>query len=285
MNIKDNTVQALELYVKDKLGSFLTDKEAHNTSAILFHHYLAMDRADIILKKNERVVESKMLEFYHAIKKINKGIPVQYVIGETEFYGLQIKVSSGVLIPRPETEELVDWIVKDANFTSRILDIGSGSGCISLAIKKELPKAIVMGCDVSQKALAIAKKNAKRLKLQVNYFHCDILNGLPGNDTYDIVVSNPPYVLEKEKELMEDNVLKNEPHLALFVEDEDPLLFYREIISSSKYFLNPKGTIYFEINEQYGADVEKLFEESGFTNIELRNDLQGKPRMVKAIQS
>ena len=224
-----------------------------------------------------------LIDTYVAELKLQK--PIQYILGETEFFGITLKVNPNVLIPRPETEELVEWIIKanDHGFPS-ILDIGTGSGCIAIALAKHMPAARVYGMDISQEAIALAKKNSMSTNTSVTFIHADILShptqveGSP----YDIIVSNPPYVRESEKDLMLPNVLENEPHLALFVKDNDPLIFYKAIAQVGKNHLNPNGVIYCEINEAFGKETSGVFKDYGFTDIEVRQDINGKKRMLRA---
>ncbi|RYY39917.1 MAG: peptide chain release factor N(5)-glutamine methyltransferase [Chitinophagaceae bacterium] len=226
--------------------------------------------------------------------------PVQYVTGETYFYGMQLYVDPSVLIPRPETEELANWIIQDVRSehpymtekapadadltdTLKMLDIGTGSGCIALALKKALPRAEVWGCDVSDAALNVARRNGAHLDIRVDFQGVDFLDEqqqrlLP---SVDVIVSNPPYIPHKDKETMHGNVLRFEPHGALFVPDNDALLFYRAIAAFAKKRLHPGGRIYLEIHESLGTEVKALFEKEGYASVELRKDLQGKDRMVK----
>ena len=225
-----------------------------------------------------------------ALKKIQTRLlaqePVQYIVGMTYFYDLKFKVNPAVLIPRPETEELVAWILEDQpkNQDLRVLDIGTGSGCIPITIKSKAPNFQLAALDVSFSALSVAKENANLNQVEVNFQKVDILKkenweSLP---SYEIIVSNPPYIPFKEKEIMEANVLDHEPEIALFVTDEDPLIFYRTIIEFAKAHLVRGGWLYFETNEYNATEVEALFFKAGFFDIEKRQDLQGKDRMVKA---
>lgn len=215
--------------------------------------------------------------------------PVQYVLHEAWFCGSKFYVDNNVLIPRPETEELVEWIIKDWHSSLeelKILDIGSGSGCIPVSIKRNIPKAEVWSCDISKEALDVAKKNAAALDTVINFVKMDFLDKeqwklLP---SFDIIVSNPPYVPEKDKKQMQPNVLNNEPATALFVPDEDPLLFYKAIAEFGKTQLNNQGTIYLEISENSGKSVVDLFTSTGYT-VGLKKDMQQKDRMVKAVMS
>lgn len=222
------------------------------------------------------------------LEGLKNDIPLQYLLGMADFYGLKFKVAPGVLIPRPETEELVDWILKDiaknplSSAPQRILDIGTGSGCIPIILKRKLPETEVTSVDISDDALAIAAKNVSFHEVDVKLMKGDVLTGLPdlAQKTFDIIVSNPPYITAAERSEMHANVLNNEPALALFVPDHDPLVFYRKILELAQDCLAPAGTVYFEINSLMGAQMLDLLRECGFSG-ELRKDIYGKDRMVK----
>lgn len=229
--------------------------------------------------------ESELLKFHYAIKDLKKFKPVQFITGSQFFYDNDFKVSEHTLIPRPETEELVDLIVKEnTNFNGRILDIGSGSGAIAISLDKALENSKVTAFDVSKKALETAEYNNSALKSNVNFQYQDILKPTYIGEAFDIIASNPPYVLESEKELMQANVLEFEPHLALFVEDSDPLLFYKSIVQFCKSKLKSNGKLYFEINEKYGVETAKLLIDNNFSGVEVIKDMQGKDRIVKGIK-
>jgi len=218
---------------------------------------------------------------------LKKHVPIQYILGETEFYGLPFRVNDSVLIPRPETEELVDWIRSENNRNEalNILDIGTGSGCIAIALKHEFPNAAVEAFDISDKALETARSNAGLNKLDVEFSKVDILNVADQSKKWDIIASNPPYIPELEKSEIEANVLEHEPHLALFVPDNDPLLFYRHIALFAKKQLNPNGKLYFEIHRDYGKECMELLASLGFSEIELRKDISGNNRMIRSVIS
>ncbi len=224
----------------------------------------------------------------NALTLLKKEIPIQYIIGETEFFGLPFKVNQSTLIPRPETEELVEWILKgDINRAVNILDIGTGSGCIAVSLAKNMPHATVYALDISKDALAIAKINANLNKVEIKFIEADILSISDDKNSFkphkfDIIVSNPPYVQEKEKTLMKPNVLENEPHLALFVKDENPLQFYETIIAFAQNNLIENGELFFEINEYLSRRMIQLLSDNDFKNIELKQDLFKKDRMIKA---
>ncbi|MGB0861874.1 MAG: peptide chain release factor N(5)-glutamine methyltransferase [Saprospiraceae bacterium] len=231
--------------------------------------------------------EKEQTNFNEITNRLIKAEPWQYVLGEADFYGLKFKVSDAVLIPRPETEELVYCIIQDAKKQAdsiQILDIGTGSGCIPICLKKELPKAQIFGVDVSEAALKVAKSNSKKHQLEVDFQVLDILDKNAWNTfgKLDVIVSNPPYIPLNEKELMRNNVLKFEPDLALFVENNDPLLFYRTIAEFAQKHLKSNGFLYYEINENYGKATVDLLIEMGFSDVELEQDMSGRDRMIRA---
>jgi len=262
---------------------------------ILAENILGKRKVDVVLGYDEIILDADISKFNNAIVRLKKHEPIQYIIGETEFYGLLFKVNSSVLIPRPETEELVSLVLKNSKSkipnsktgTLNILDIGTGSGCIAIALAKNLSNIKIFALDVSKEALKIAMYNANLNNVNVEFIEADILKieGMMTKDLrFDIIVSNPPYVRALERERMSANVLKHEPHIALFVEDEDPLLFYRNITKFTNQFLNPNGQLYFEINEYLGNDMVKLLNDEGFVNVELKTDIFGKDRMLKGVR-
>ena len=217
-----------------------------------------------------------------ALRRLESGEPLQYVIGWVPFCGLQFKVDNRVLIPRPETSELVEWVAGDCTATGTLLDIGTGSGCIAVTLAHKLPSWRVQGWDISDGALELARENSLLNGTDVEFFRVDILNDPPLRQKYDVIVSNPPYVLEAEKSLMEPVVLEHEPHVALFVPDSDPLLFYTSIARYGRKALDKGGRLYFEINPIEATPLMQMLEQAGYRNIELRNDIYGKQRMIKA---
>lgn len=243
-------------------------------------------RTEILVNKNTLFSNEQQHVIESFIKKLKNFVPIQYILGETEFYGLPFYVNESVLIPRPETEELVDWISKENNKSAglHILDIGTGSGCIVISLKHEFTHSKVDAFDISEKALETAQSNAILNNLEVNFAQVDILNAPVSTTKWDIIVSNPPYITEQEKVDMLPNVLDHEPHLALFVPDNDPLLFYRKIAQFAQQHLQPAGKIYFEINRSLGKQCMDLLSEIGFQNIELRKDISGNDRMVRAVK-
>ena len=226
---------------------------------------------------------------FDALAGLKMHQPIQHILGKAYFYGLEIEVNEHTLIPRPETEELVSWVIQDARSNAvphklRILDIGTGSGCIPIALALNLNNAVVESLDVSEEAIRIAEKNARNNNAVVSFRIQDIMNTDLSHDSYDIIISNPPYVRKMEKAEMKSNVLDYEPHLALFVEDSDPLKFYRKITSLAASGLVSGGCLYFEINQYLGDEMVVLLKEAGFKDVELRKDIYGNNRMLKGIK-
>jgi len=268
-----------------KLSGIYPLKEAENLVNMLILHYFGLSRAMQQVQIERKLSVSEVQVIQEAVKRLLNSEPIQYVLGSTEFYGLRIEVGQGVLIPRPETEELVGKIIGDNPGTDfEILDIGTGSGCIALALKNVLPGCGVTAIDISAGALLLARKNAKKLNLDIDFRQCNILNTDACWSTLDksfhIIVSNPPYVLQKEKKRMADNVLKFEPHLALFVDDAEPLLFYRKIMDFACRALKSGGKLYLEINADYAAETASLFDKDIFYSPEVLTDLHGKSRFL-----
>lgn len=236
-----------------------------------------------------QLAEERQGKMKAILKELSTGKPLQYALGHTEFYGLPFKVNPSVLIPRPETEELVEWVLKsDLPQTDiSILDIGTGSGCIAISLKKNLPNATVWAIDISADALETAKENAKLNEVEVNFIEADVLNLTYNSQltthSYNIIISNPPYVTPSDKDLMHTNVTDFEPHTALFVPQDDPLLFYKAIADLAAEKLVKGGLLFFEINESYGNKTAEMLRAKLFTDIELRKDLSGRDRMVKAV--
>jgi release factor glutamine methyltransferase len=255
--------------------------------------YLILDakhqlkRVDLALQP-DLVFSITELETWNLIlDQLKKEIPIQYLLGTTHFYGLEFEVNPNVLIPRPETEELVDWIVQKSRIKNqeskiKILDIGTGSGCIAISLAKNLPNAEVFALDVSEQALATAQRNAESNQVAIQFIHQSILETEDLGHQFDIIISNPPYVRDLEKQEIKKNVLDNEPHLALFVADNDALLFYRKIAQLSQKNLSPTGQLYFEINQYLGQEMVALLKEMNFQNTELRKDVYGNDRMTKS---
>lgn len=254
-------------------------------------HYLNVPRIQLTLEPGLAITKSETDTFFKVLEDLKQQKPIQYILGETEFFGLPFKVNKNVLIPRPETEELVDLIIRSVTSLEvdkpvKILDIGTGSGCIAIALAKNLPNAKVYALDVSKEALKVAKQNAEINKVDINFIEASILNdtchlAFEAESNFDIIVSNPPYVRNLEKEEIKPNVLDNEPHLALFVEDDNPLLFYKAITNFAIKKLKDKGSLYFEINQYLGEETQQLLVDANFEAIELLKDLNGNDRMLK----
>ncbi len=271
--IKDIRDDLSGLYPKEEIDSFIF---------LIFNYLYGFKKIDLLISSDFDISIADRAKISDWVDRLKKYVPIQHVLGVTEFYGLKYRVTEDVLIPRQETEELVDLIVKRyRNFAVKILDIGSGSGCIPIALKKNLPMADVWSCDISPDALSIARENAELNSVDVSFSLFDILSSddFPATG-FDVIVSNPPYVTESEKALMHSNVLDYEPHLALFVTDQEPLLFYNNIVKRSKKLLTNDGAIFFEINEAYGLEVKSLLVDNGF-DAEIVKDINGKDRIVQ----
>ncbi|HXA00861.1 MAG TPA: peptide chain release factor N(5)-glutamine methyltransferase [Cytophagaceae bacterium] len=261
------------------------DQEKANIAYLILEDLLKITKTDLLMDKKVKEYDQKRIK--DIINRLNKAEPIQYILGHTEFYGRKFTVNKNVLIPRPETEELVDLIIKEnrKNKDLGILDIGTGSGCIAISLSKEILHSKVFALDISKDALSVAQQNAKDLNAEISFIEADITNDLenkPEDLKFNLIVSNPPYVTDAEKTLMHQNVLAYEPGTALFVRDRDPLLFYRMIIEFSLQHLLPNGSCYFEINEAFGNEIKELFEKNDFTNIRIVRDLRGKDRFAIA---
>lgn len=270
------------------LQRLYSENESHAIAFRLLEFYWRVNRTGYYRSPDQPLEEATVTPFRHALKQLEQHRPLQYVLGEAEFYGLPFYVDERVLIPRPETEELVQWIVDDCGQQPlRMLDIGTGSGCIAISLAKSIPVATLTAIDLSDKALEVAKKNAIRNQASVNFIQADILQ-LPAtlsNLRFDVIVSNPPYVRESERTLMQANVLDYEPPLALFVPDSNPLLFYKAIITFAAYHLSNGGSLYLEINEALGKETQLLFGPVKWQSVQLRKDMSGRDRMLKAVKA
>ena len=281
MKIKEYRIQFIEV-----LAPMYGEGEAESFFYLILEEKHQLKRVDLALQPNSFFSEDEIAVWNSILEQLKLEIPIQYLLGKTSFYGLDFEVNANVLIPRPETEELVDWIVSNVLKSGRsksikILDIGTGSGCIAISLAKTLPNAEVFAIDVSEKALVTAKKNAESNAVEVTFISQNILEIQDLNQEFDIIVSNPPYVRNLEKEEIKKNVLDNEPHLALFVEDDDALIFYRKIAELAQKNLSDSGQLYFEINQYLGKEMISLLEELNFKNIELRKDIYENDRMIK----
>ncbi len=279
------------------LESLFTKEEIDTFFFLLTEDYYGITRLKLALNVDMELVNPQPL--IKALELLKEEKPIQYILGETEFFGLNFNVNEHVLIPRPETEELVDWIIsyysesfdlaqdrlREQSQQLKILDIGTGSGCIAVSLAKNLPNAKVYALDISKEALKVAKQNAELNNVELEFIEHSILSPMTEarRSKFDIIVSNPPYVRVKEKELMKPNVLENEPHLALFVEDDNPLLFYKAICEFAKINLKKDGKLFFEINEYLGNDMIQLLKSYNFKEIELKQDIFKKDRMIKGM--
>ena len=269
-------------YFLNELLDFYPQNELKSIIYISIDFHLGLTKSETILQSERILKDEEISVFIYIVNRLQTMEPIQYILSETKFYGLSFHTRKGILIPRRETEELVDWIIKDNQGSEKkYLDIGTGSGCIIISLAKNL-KGMFDAIDISEKSLRISEENSIKNKVNINLKKTDILcSELKGE--WDVIVSNPPYVLRSEKEVMNKNVLNWEPETALFVEDTDPLLFYEEISKKALTVLRKNGYLYFEINENFGNETIKLLEEIGFVNIELKKDINGKDRMIKAM--
>ena len=280
------TIKHYRDYFIQELTPLYDAGEAESFFYLILEAKHQLQRVDLALQPDLVFSDEEIVIWNFILEQLKKEIPIQYILGVTHFYGLEFEVNSAVLIPRPETEELVDWIVlkskiKNQKSKLKILDIGTGSGCIAIALAKNLPNAQVFALDVSEQALATAKTNAELNQVTIQFLHQSILETENLGQQFDVIVSNPPYVRELEKQEIKKNVLDNEPHLALFVEDNDALIFYRKIAQLAQKNLNPQGQLYFEINQYLGQEMLDLLREMGFKNCELRKDIYGNDRMIQ----
>ncbi len=296
------TLKELKYSFIDSLSGLYPSEEIQSFFNWLAEEYLGYSRFEVSVKANEEIPSEIQTKFSEALQRIQNHEPIQYVLGTTEFYGLPFKVTPATLIPRPETEELVEWIIKDSEkiqgsrfriqdatriprrsslVSPAYLDIGTGTGCIAISLAKHIKNAEISAIDISEEALNVAAENATLNKVEVHFHQADILKTKSLPQQYDVIVSNPPYVREAEKKLMQPNVLKHEPETALYVSNEDPLLFYRAIARLSRTYLTPSGILYFEINEYLSKEMKAMLEAEGFTEIALKKDIFGRFRMLK----
>ncbi len=258
------------------------NEEARSISFLVFEDLSNVTKADILSKSNLTIENEDLIKLENCLQRLLSGEPVQYILGSAYFLGRRFFVNDQVLIPRQETEELVQWILHSREERNSILDIGTGTGIIPISLMLADGSISATGWDISNASLAIAKKNSQKFQVDVDFLSVDVLQPLEIKKKYDIIISNPPYITESEKTGMPLNVLEFEPEIALFVPNNDPLLFYRRISKIAKESLENGGLLFFEINERFGREVYELLEESGFSKIELREDLNGKDRMIRA---
>jgi len=291
---------AAERYIRNSLESIYPTNEAVIMAEMLLEHFTSFSKGDRLMNKEADLTQEQEVAIHKGVERLLKHEPIQYIMNKCWFYGMELFVDPSVLIPRPETEELVAWIISDVRASGykvfsrvtadadetdllKILDVGTGSGCIALALKKAMPQAEVWGCDLSEEALNVARRNGSALDIRVDFQGLNFLDQLQQKQlpTVNILVSNPPYIPIRDKDLMNKNVVEHEPHTALFVPDEDPLIFYRALAKFASSRLHKNGSIYMEIHEDLGNDVVRLFSDEGYNKIELRKDMQQKNRMVK----
>ena len=271
--------------IHEGLADIYSAGEVSALTRIIATELLAVSQMAFYMKDDVALTAEQETLLDDAIARLQKHEPIQYILGYSDFCGLRFKVTPATLIPRPETSELVEWIASEANGNESILDIGTGSGCIAISIANKLPLSKVSAWDISPDALAVATENSKANGCDVVFKQVDILAYEPAGEQFDIIVSNPPYIKEVEKELMHSNVLDWEPHTALFVPDNDPLLFYRTIAQKATTMLRPGGKLYFEINRAHGKETVEMLAALGYANIELRKDFAENDRMIRAVKN
>jgi release factor glutamine methyltransferase len=285
MFVKENTISAARAYFKERLQTQFSESELKSMWKQLICKRFDWNDSEFLLSSENRMSESDLLYVRSFVKRLQANEPFQYILGETTFCDLTLICDSRALIPRPETEELVAWISELLNLNS-IIDVCSGSGCIALGLKSNFPKANVFGVDLSQDANNLAQSNAIRNNLSVDFYKADALDlnseFWKNVDSVDVIVSNPPYITQNEKAFMNPNVLDYEPHLALFVPNDSPIIFYERIARLALQKLNQNGFLFYELNPDFADQVIEMLKILGFSNIELKNDLQGKKRMLKA---
>ena len=275
-------LKQLQQYLQAEVAKYVDVREVKSIVDILLEKRVGYNAISVNLYPQTILSQNVLFQIEQDLKLLAKDYPIQYIVEETEFCGLKIKVSPDVLIPRQETEELVDWILQQEKSMYSCLDICTGSGCIAIALAKNSPQTQVSACDISEKALAIAIANAEWNETNVHFFPMDICNPNRGTgELYDVIVSNPPYVCETEKMLMAKRVLDYEPDIALFVPDENSLVFYDAIAKFALQHLQQNGSIYVEINEKFGSEILQLLQDYGYSDVQLRQDINGKDRMVK----
>ncbi len=281
---KSNLLSDVVKFFKETLNEKFNKSEIEIFADYVFEEFCNISRIDRIVKNDYRVSESEMVLVVNSVNKILQNTPIQYVVNKAYFYDLQFYVDSSVLIPRPETEEIVRWVLESVDFEKKIkiLDIGTGSGCIAVSLAKNLPNSEITAVDISEKAISIAEKNSKINNVDIRFFKGNVLD-LPTipDEKFDIIVSNPPYVRMFEKDFMSANVLDYEPEIALFVPDENSLIFYKQIAEYAHSHLNEKGLLFFEMNENLSNETKDIMESFCFMDIQIKEDFRGKKRMIK----
>lgn len=291
LDVKKNMIlKEFKLFFNEALSTIYPKTEIDSFFFILMEEKLKLQRIDTVLKPDFLITKKNLIDLKTIVKRLQKEEPIQYIIGNTEFYSLPFLVNKNTLIPRTETEELVAWVLNETKVLANnktielsILDIGTGTGCIPISLAKNLTSLNISAIDISPEALLIAKQNAILNKVTIEFIELDILNTESLPQEYDVIISNPPYVRELEKEEIKNNVLENEPHLALFVADENPLIFYNKIADLAKQQLSKNGILFFEINQYLGKETVNMLVKKGFKNIQLKKDLFGNDRMIKCV--
>ena len=278
-------MKAIARHINEALSNYYSAGEVSALTRIIATELLGVSQMAYFLKDNITLTAEQEALLDNAIERLKKQEPIQYILGYSDFCDLRFKVTPATLIPRPETSELVEWITSEATGKESILDIGTGSGCIAVSLAHKLPQNKVTAWDISHEALAVATENSKANGQAVTFEQVDILAYEPAGEQFDIIVSNPPYIKENEKEAMHANVLDWEPHTALFVPDSDPLLFYRTIAEKGLTLLLPGGRLYFEINRTHGKETMEMLAALGYTGIELRKDFADNDRMIRAVKN
>lgn len=271
-------------YLRQSLSSFYEPGELNSLIQIICRDLLRISMTDIYLRKDMNLSDNQRSLLENVVCRLQKNEPIQYIRGTADFYRNSFLVAPGVLIPRPETEELVELILKENSGKISVLDIGTGSGCIAISLSCNLPEAYVEGWDVSDTALEIARRNNEAIGAVVEFREKDVMSAFDVTSRFDVIVSNPPYITECEKEEMAPNVLEWEPEMALFVPNDDPLKFYRRIAVLGEELLLPGGRLYFEINQAYGKEVEEMLLTLGYREVRVHKDMCGKERMTAAIK-
>ena len=287
MFVSSNSGFSVKKYFQERLFGLYSEREIRFFFQAIVEYRLDLNSSELLLSDKLLFSESDLLYFRSVLKWLQSHEPFQYILGETFFYNIKILCDSRALIPRPETEELVDWVLGslEVKRAYNILDICTGTGCIALALKSKLLASKISATDLSQDALALAKKNALSLNLSVDFSIENALLGDSGNflsDSLDVIISNPPYIPVKDKQYMEKNVLDFEPNLALFVSNDNPLIFYKAITEKANKCLKKEGLLFFELHEQYALETKELVQSFGFNSVEIKQDLQGKNRMLRA---
>ena len=278
-------MKAISRQINEVLSGCYSAGEVSALTRIIATELLGIPQMTFFLKDDVTLTAEQQTLLGNAIKRLKKQEPIQYILGYCDFCGLRFKVTPATLIPRPETSELVEWVASEATGSESILDIGTGSGCIAISLAHRLQQSKVTAWDISHDALAVAAENSMANGCSVTFEHVDILAYQPTDAQFDIIVSNPPYIKENEKEAMHSNVLDWEPHTALFVPDSDPLLFYRTIAEKGLVLLKPGGRLYFEINRAHGNETMEMLAALGYTGIELRKDFAENDRMIRAVKN